>query len=190
VAGLIYLDAGNWYALYPGAPHGFEVDTDELRRKLLEIGEAGTPQEYRARMNEVLNVELPRYQEELKAKLKEIRDVPDAPPPPIEVTKSKAYIYGHAIHEGEQRFTQIKCPALAIYALKKLSTPSPDADPKTKDKAAFDAEVRKQQETQADLFETLGPNVRVVRLQGQHYIFRSNEADVLREVNAFIKPLP
>jgi pimeloyl-ACP methyl ester carboxylesterase len=191
VAGLIYLDAAGWYALYPGVPHGFEVDTNELRRKLQAIGDAQTPQEYRARMAEVLDTELPRYQQELAAKLKEVQDVPDAPPPPDEVIKSYPYIYGHAINAGEQRYTQIKCPALAIYALPQPSTPAPDADAKEKEKAAHITEAKRQLESQADMFQALGPNVRVVRLQGaQHYVFRSNEADVLREVNAFIATLP
>jgi non-heme chloroperoxidase len=89
VAGLIYLDAAQWFALYPGVPHGFQVDTNELRRKLQAIGEAQTPQEGRALMTEVLNTELPRYQQELAAKLEEIKDVPDRPPPSDEVTRSR-----------------------------------------------------------------------------------------------------
>jgi non-heme chloroperoxidase len=123
--------------------------------------------------------------------LKDVKDVPDAPPPPEQVTKSGEYIYGHAVRAGEQRYTQIKCPALAIYAVPKLSTPEPDADAKVKAKAAYDAEVRRKIESMADAFQALGPNVRVVRLPGaEHYVFRSNEADVLREINAFIAALP
>ena len=191
VAGLVYLDAAQWFALYPGVPHGFEVDTNELRRKLQAIGYVQTPQEGRALMTEVLNIELPRYQQELAAKLEEIKDVPDTPPPSEAVTRSREYIYGHAIQAGEQRYTQIKCPALAIYAEPKLSPPEPDADAKVKAKAAYDAEVRREIESMADAFQALGPKMRVVRLVGaQHYVFRSNEADVLREVNAFIAALP
>lgn len=188
VAGLIYLDAGYWFALYPGVPHGFEVDGDELRRKLQAIEDAQTPQEHRALMTEVLNTELPRYQQELAAKLKEVQDVPDMPPPPEEVRKSREYIYGHAIPAGEERYTQITCPVLAIYRQLKATTPGVNIDAK---KAAFEVEADRQTATQAKLFEALGPNVRVVRIPGaEHYIFRSNEADVLREINAFIATLP
>ena len=44
---------------------------------------------------------------------------------------------------------------------------------------------------QAKAFETGVPSARVVRLaHANHYVFLSNEADVLREMNAFISGLP
>jgi hypothetical protein len=44
---------------------------------------------------------------------------------------------------------------------------------------------------QAKAFETGLPSARVVRLyDASHYVFRSNEADVLREMEAFIASLP
>ena len=44
---------------------------------------------------------------------------------------------------------------------------------------------------QAKAFETGVPTARVVRLpHADHHVFRSNEADVLREMNAFLKSLP
>ena len=40
-------------------------------------------------------------------------------------------------------------------------------------------------------FERQVPSAHVVRIpHGTHYVFRSNEADVLREMNAFITVLP
>jgi non-heme chloroperoxidase len=60
-----------------------------------------------------------------------------------------------------------------------------------KEKADAEAADVARVEPQAEAFEALGPNVRVVRLpHGDHYVFRSNEADVLKEVNAFIATLP
>jgi hypothetical protein len=45
-------------------------------------------------------------------------------------------------------------------------------------------------ENQAKAFETQVPNAHVVRLpNADHYVFRSNESDVLREMNAFITGL-
>ncbi len=45
-------------------------------------------------------------------------------------------------------------------------------------------------EVNTKAFEALGPNVRVVRIShADHSVFRSNEADVLREMNAFIATL-
>jgi alpha-beta hydrolase superfamily lysophospholipase len=44
---------------------------------------------------------------------------------------------------------------------------------------------------QAKAFETGLPSARVVRLpHANHDVFQSNEADVLREMNAFIASLP
>jgi pimeloyl-ACP methyl ester carboxylesterase len=44
---------------------------------------------------------------------------------------------------------------------------------------------------QATAFEKGLPSSHVVRLpNADHYVFRSNEADVLREMNAFIGNLP
>jgi hypothetical protein len=44
---------------------------------------------------------------------------------------------------------------------------------------------------QAKAFETGLPAARVVRLaDADHYVFQSNERDVLREIGAFINGLP
>jgi hypothetical protein len=44
---------------------------------------------------------------------------------------------------------------------------------------------------QADAFEKGVPSAHVVRLaHASHFVFRSNETDVLREMNAFISGLP
>jgi non-heme chloroperoxidase len=46
-------------------------------------------------------------------------------------------------------------------------------------------------DAQASAFEKGVPSARVVRLaHADPYVFRSNEADVLREMNAFINTLP
>lgn len=43
---------------------------------------------------------------------------------------------------------------------------------------------------QADAFEAGNPGARVVRIaNADHFIFRSNEAEVLREMNAFLAGL-
>ncbi len=45
-------------------------------------------------------------------------------------------------------------------------------------------------ENQAHAFETQVPNARVVRIpNADHYLFRTNEADVLREIIDFVGAL-
>ena len=60
-------------------------------------------------------------------------------------------------------------------------------------RAAADAlhEATTHPRAQADAFEKGVPGAHVVRLAHvSHWVFRSNEADVLREMDAFISGLP
>ena len=79
---------------------------------------------------------------------------------------------GAAIQMGTKQFTDIRSPLLAVFA-----APKEGAEP------ANDNERGREGCTQA--FAKL-PSSRVVRLPGAtHFVFISNEADVLREVRAF-----
>jgi pimeloyl-ACP methyl ester carboxylesterase len=90
---------------------------------------------------------------------------PPVPPPQVLASLSAT---DHAIMEGTQRYTKIQGPVLAIYAL----------DNKT------------DQETQIKAFEEGVPSARVVRIPyANHFVFLSNEAVVLCEINAFMSAL-
>jgi hypothetical protein len=74
-----------------------------------------------------------------------------------------------AMNRGEHEYTDIVCPILAIFAI------GPD------DRAA-----NSPQQIQSEAFAAL-PGAKVVKLDnGQHYIYRSNPTDVVREMNAFM----
>ena len=82
-----------------------------------------------------------------------------------------------AIFDGMQRYTKITPPILAIYAL-------PHAP------GSGDAALDVKGEAIAKAFEAALPNAHVVRLAGaSHFVFMSNEADVLREMEAFLGAL-
>jgi non-heme chloroperoxidase len=90
-----------------------------------------------------------------------------------------------AVVAGEQKYTDIRVPVLAIFAV--------PHDPGLfyhRDPAALTAwESRDKEQTGAlvDAFEKGVPSAHVVRLPyADHYIFFTNEADVLREMRAFI----
>jgi hypothetical protein len=86
---------------------------------------------------------------------------------------------------GMQKYTDIRVPVLAIYA-----APHATGQPFKDDTARVAAEARDEATTgaQAKAFESGVPSARVVRLpHANHY---SNEADVLREMNAFLGSLP
>ena len=74
-----------------------------------------------------------------------------------------------------------------------MRCPTQRGNPLKDDAARVAAEARDEATTgaQAKAFESGVPSARVVRLaHANHYVFFSNEADVLREMNAFLSSLP
>jgi pimeloyl-ACP methyl ester carboxylesterase len=97
---------------------------------------------------------------------------------------------GSAIFAGVQKYSAIHVPALAIFASPHDLGPWVDrgAD-SAKAHAAID-QMDALVTLQAKAFEEGVPGARVVRLaHAHHYVFLSNEADVLRELRAFIAGL-
>ena len=97
------------------------------------------------------------------------------------------------IMKGMKKYTDIPVPALVIFAVPHDQGPwiKNHADPAVREAAkARSAEEVVLVERQAEAFENGVPTARVVRLAGaHHYIFLSNEADVLREIRAFVPTL-
>jgi non-heme chloroperoxidase len=96
--------------------------------------------------------------------------------PPVSPQQGSPKTVSAAIQTGTQRYTSIKSPALAIYAAPKVGTPADGAAP--------------NREACAKAFEKGAPSSRIVRLPGAtHYLFISNEAEVLKEIRDFIAAL-
>ena len=92
-----------------------------------------------------------------------------------------------AILAGSQKYTKIPVPILAIYAVPRDLGPQGGADPAAR--AAAEKRDEETVGTQADAFEKGVPTAHVVRIpHANHNVFISNEADVLREINQFLKP--
>ena len=88
----------------------------------------------------------------------------------------------YAIISGQQKYTKIHGPVLAIFASPPAIPPGAENDPEMRPRIA---EVDSATELQASAF------ARVVRIpRADHYLFRSNEGEVLREMRAFISSLP
>ncbi len=108
-------------------------------------------------------------------------DIEPFPPPPT--TQLPPIMQG--IMTGTQKYTRIPVPILAIYAL--------PHDPGTAVSAAMRSQTEANDvkaEAQAKAFEAGVPTARVVRIpRANHYVFVSNEADVLREMETFIASL-
>lgn len=179
VAGLVYLDAGYPWAYYDQAHGDPWLDMLEVKRRLdaLRSGAVYDRQFVQELSTSVLQLEkdLP---EEAK-RLAPMAGTPSAPPPPI----SLAMLF------GEQKYTEIHVPILAIFAVPHSFDRVFRNDASAK--AAMVAADLAHTSALANAFEAGVPSARVVRLpNADHYVFNSNEADVLREVNIFLAGLP
>lgn len=182
VAGLIYLDAGYPYAFYDPVHGDLTLDSVDLKRKLDLFVSAKIldPKQFFPELQaSLLQVGKDVAEAQKKLALSPPPPARGADPPPIPV----------AVRAGIQKYTEIHGPVLAIYAVPHdLSEVFRNDEAARKAAVAFDLSATS---SQADAFAAGVPNARVVRLpNADHYIFRSNEADVLREMNAFIATLP
>jgi non-heme chloroperoxidase len=185
IAGLVYLEAAYWYAYYDAAHGGFDTDLADLKRKLDRFQGAATLD--KKSVQEILDT-LPLFERALRDRLNEVEVTPppmlaaqtSAPPPPAPVL---------AVLAGEQKYTSIPVPVLAMFAVPHDLGPVPGADPAARQ--ALQARDEATAGAQAAAFERGVPTARVVRLpHANHAVFASNEEDVLREMNAFIAALP
>jgi len=98
-------------------------------------------------------------------------------------------ILASALYAGVQRYTKINGPVLAIYAAPRPLPPNAPSD--TVVRARMDSVALAGLLPQIIAFQRGVPQARVVRLaHATHYVFRSNEPDVLRELYAFMDALP
>jgi hypothetical protein len=91
-----------------------------------------------------------------------------------------------------KKHAQIPVPALAIFAIPHVREAwmMKSADPTVrKDADAYFAKIDTLAEKQANAFEDGVPGAHVVRLRGMHYVYVSNELDVLREMCSFLNSL-
>lgn len=92
------------------------------------------------------------------------------------------------IEAGEEKYTEIRVPVLAIYA--NPHDPGPYAFNTPAERAAAEKFEAADIEVMAKAFEAGVPLARVVRIpHANHYVFMSNESDVLREMHAFLATL-
>jgi len=93
-----------------------------------------------------------------------------------------------AIEAGEQKYTEIMVPVLAIYA--NPHDPGPYAFNSPAERAAAEAVEIADIKTMAKAFEAGVPSSRVIQIpHANHYVFLSNESDVLREMHTFLAGL-
>jgi pimeloyl-ACP methyl ester carboxylesterase len=137
-------------------------------------------------LKELLETDLPALEKDLR-RLQETAD--SKSPVPADPQPSMPPVV-QAVLDGMQKYTDIHVPALAVFALPHDFRPDfLKDDPPAR--GAIEARDVATTSAQAAAFEKGLPSARVVRLaHANHYVFRSNEADVLREIEAFVGKLP
>jgi non-heme chloroperoxidase len=177
VSGLIYLEAAYGFAFYDPAHPMMEIEMNDLKRRIEEI-EAGGVDEQKKLIE--LESALSQFQNTLHKNLIGIASMPPLPPrPPIQA----------ALNFGVRRFTTIPVPVLAIFACPHNWDRAFQNDPAMKaqrlvaDTASCSA--------QADAFAKGVPTAQVIRIpNADHYVFNSNEPEVLNAMTAFLAKLP
>jgi len=178
VAGLIYLDAASGWAYYDKAHPDWVVDMDDLQKRMGKLQAGGLQDEQQfLRDMETSTTQLAKSLHEYN------KTNGSMPPPPPRPAIAAAIAY------GEQKYTQIPVPILAIFACPHTwDWAFPHDSPA---KAARLAADLASCTARADDFAAGVPSARVVRLpNADHYVFNSNERDVLREMNSFLANLP
>jgi len=115
VSGLIYLDAGYPYALYDRSSGDFTIDLNDGMAKLEQLMPGKQPPDPRRLVQDLLETSLPAIEKQLREMQKNLADQPtpsaSAGPPP------RPQFAAAAIISGEQKYTEIEGPILAIFAL-------------------------------------------------------------------------
>ena len=187
VAGLIYLDAAYQYAF----ENGKGTTMAELRElnKILPppIPRPGSPATYSAAVDWFAQERGFRFPEA------EIRQtiLPDSDGKPGE-NRTPGSV-GKMVQEGAAKFARIDVPVLALSAMPQriphylLNMPGPEVRAAAE---TFDARFNALKEKQLKAFEEGIPLSRVVRIaNADHYAYITNEAEVLREMRAFLLTL-
>ena len=189
VAGLVYLDAGYPYAFDSGKGPTWKEFEDAI--KLMPV--APTPSETSPALasfdalqqasTRALGFTYPEG--ELR---QQYTTTPDG-----RVGQQRDFPGGAVMLQGMKKFANIPVPALAIFAIPHAQAKwmTDNADPKVREAAkalweTLDALTIRQ----AKAFEDGVPTARVVRIRGaDHYVYLSNEADVLHEMKSFFSNL-
>lgn len=179
VAGLIYLDAAFTYAFDNNTRANFIVDQNELRRGLEALRLAaykGDAPEVRRLTTRLIKTDLPALERSLREIEKQTPAASTNPPtqymPPPDTGIKRL------VREGMQRFTDVRAPVLAIYAQESMMGIPGDSPDEAVERTLRALRIG-------------APTARVLILSdATHFVFMSNQAEVLREMRAFIATLP
>src|SRR5207244_8130178 len=157
--GPVYLDAGYPCASYDPTVHEYDstlrVDLDDLQAKLAQLSKAGDGPNASTLMHQLIDNALPQFESDLREWQKDLEIMPPALAAPLSSPPSPIQ---RAIAAGEQKYTKISAPILAIFAVPADFGPVLRDNPS---QAAFEAKVDAEVEAQVKSFETGSPAARV-----------------------------
>jgi non-heme chloroperoxidase len=176
VSGLIYLDAATGFAFYDPAHPPIEIEMNDIKRRIDEI-EAGGVDEQRKLLD--LEAAVTKFEAALHQNNLATANMPPLPPrPPIAA----------AMNFGMQKYTSIPVATLAIYACPHNWDRLPDDGAGRK--AALIADDKARCTAWANNFRSGVPGARIVMIpNADHYVYLSNEAQVVTAMNAFVAGL-
>jgi len=186
IAGVIYLEAGY--------PYAFDDGNGPSMKEFLEIQGPPAPSPGKADLasfSALQRWDAQNYGSRPEAEIRQTWDstadgYPDKPRDP---PGSESLM---AIMTSTKKHGHIPVPALAIFAIPHVREAwmAKSADPAVRKAAdTYFAKIDALAEKQARAFEEGVPGARVIRLRGMHYIFLSNESEVLREMRGFLAGL-
>ena len=182
IRGLVYLDAAYGYALYDSANGDWLLDMLDVQSRLAAL-QAGRVQDEKHFMSELAS-SVSLLDKDLKNVNRDMAAMPSLsppPPPPPPVFT--------AIQFGEQKFAKIDVPVLAIFAVPHNFDAMFRDNPKAK--ALMVANDQARTSRQIDAFKAAVPRAVIVSLpNADHYVFTSNEAEVLHSIDVFVAKLP
>jgi non-heme chloroperoxidase len=190
VSGLIYLECSGAHSFYDHAHGDLQLDMIDVRNKIEQLLPDGGDPSGPIQPTEALLASLPQLEKELQdqVKLQQAVSPPNASPSTLQDPHPTTASGFAAIVSGEHKYTEIKVPSLAFFAVPHDMSRVFPGDPARH--AAVAAADLERQTRLASTFEAGVPSAKVIRLpNADHYIFRSNEAEVLRAMNDFLARL-
>ena len=177
VSGLIYLDAAASWAFYDPAHPQVEIEMNGIRKRIEEIEAGGVDEQEKLRE---LEIAIARFETVLHQSNEDVKTMPPLPPrSPIQA----------ALNFGAEKYTSIPVPVLAIFACPHDWSHFFPNDPERR--AARLAADTANCSAGAETFARGVPTARVVRIpNADHYVHRSNEAQVIDEMEKFLNTLP
>ena len=177
VSGLVYLDAVASWSFYDPAHPQVEIEMNDIKKRIEEIEAGGVDEQKKLRE---LETAIASFETVLHQNNEDVKTMPPLPPrSPI----------GAALNFGVEKYTSLPVPVLAIVACPHdWSHFFPNNPERRAARLAADTEACS---ARVESFAGGVPTARVVRIpNADHYVYRSNEAQVIEEMETFLSTLP